>query len=193
MRIRTWTLLLIGAGILLSSCSPRATYERRLKRELASGIRHDSLFLGISLGMTSKEFYSHCWQLNRDSLVRQGTANTTVEYQLREELKAPATVNFYPEFESDRIVEMPVHFIYNGWAPWNQSLSSDSLQLDILRWYKRIYGRDFLEVEHPERGKAFVQIRGNRRITIFKVDEKIVLALFKDMSQIPEEPDEDPL
>jgi len=192
MRIRTWTLLLIGAGILLSSCSPRATYERRLKRELASGIRHDSLFLGISLGMTSKEFYSHCWQLNRDSLVRQGTANTTVEYQLREELKAPATVNFYPEFESDRIVEMPVHFIYNGWAPWNQSLSSDSLQLDILRWYKRIYGRDFLEVEHPERGKAFVQIRGNRRITIFKVDEKIVLALFKDMSQIPKETDEDP-
>jgi hypothetical protein len=193
MRVITWAILLICAGFLLLNCSPSATYERRLKRELASGIRHDSLFLGISLGMTSKEFYSHCWKLNRDSLVRQGTANTTVEYQLREELKAPATVNFYPDFEADRIVEMPVHFIYNGWAPWNQSLSSDSLQLDILQWYKRIYGRDFLEVEHPERGKAFVQIRGNRRITIFKVDEKIVLALFKDMSQIPEEPDEDPL
>lgn len=191
MKIYTWIALLMSAGVILISCSPRNTYERRLKKELASGIRHDSLFLGISLGMTSKEFYSHCWKLNQDSLVRQGTANTTVEYQVTHELKAPTTVNFYPGFEHDRIVEMPVQFVYNGWAPWNESLSSDSLQLDILQWYKKVYGRDFLEVEHPEHGKAFVHIRGNRRISIFKVDEKIVMALFKDMSQIPEEQEKD--
>jgi len=115
----------------------------------------------------------------------------TVEYQVTDELKAPATINFYPGFEEDRIVEMPVQFVYNGWAPWNESLSSDSLLLDILQWYQNVYGRDFLEVEHPEHGKAFIHIRGNRRISIFKVDEKIVMALFKDMSQIPEEQDED--
>ena len=190
MKIHYWTATLMIAGILLISCSPGATYERRLKKELASGVRYDSLFLGISLGMTSKEFYTHCWNLNRDSLARQGTANMTVEYQVKDELKAPATVNFYPGFERDRIVEMPVRIIYNGWAPWNQSLSSDSLQLDVLHWYKEVYGRDFIEVEHPKRGKAFVQIRGNRRITIFTEDEKGVVALFKDMSQIEEEKNE---
>lgn len=191
MKIYTWPVLLMCAGILLISCSPGATYERRLKKELASGIRYDSLFLGISLGMTSKEFYTHCWKLNRDSLARQGTANMTVEYQVKDELKAPATVNFYPDFEEDRIVEMPVRIIYNGWAPWNQSLSSDSLQLDVLHWYKEVYGNNFLEVEHPKHGKAFVQIRGNRRITIFTEDEKRVVVLFKDMSQIEEKKNED--
>ncbi|MBA7528663.1 hypothetical protein ES705_20851 [subsurface metagenome] len=170
------------AGLIIYGCSPRSKYERRLKHELASGVRYDSLFMGIYLGMPEQDFYTHCWMLNREGLIKQGTSNTTVEHVLREELKYPATMDFYPEFSQGRIVEMPVRFIYNGWAPWNKSLSSDSLQSEVLKWYENVYGNGFITVKHPRRGIAYTKIDGNRRITIFKEDDMHVWAVFTDMS-----------
>ncbi len=182
MKVR---LVLIGAvliaGTAIFSCSPRAKYERRLKRELASGVRYDSLFLGMYFGMTQRAFYTHCWLLNHEGLIRQGPKNQTVEYELKDELKYPATMNFYPVFVQGRIYEMPVRFIYNGWAPWNKKLSADSLEMDVLGWYEKNYGDDFIRVEHPKHGIAFVKIDGNRRITIFKEDDMHVWAVFTDM------------
>jgi hypothetical protein len=172
-----WLIL----GGLLSGCSPRAKYDRRLKQELATGVRYDSLFMGIYLGMTDKDFFTHCWGLNRKGLIKQGANNTTVEYIMKNELKYPASMNFYPTFIKGKIYEMPVKFKYNGWAPWNKNLSSDSLQLDILNWYKKLYGRNFMEVKHPQRGLAYVLITGNRRLTIFKEDDLHVWAIFTDM------------
>jgi hypothetical protein len=169
------------AGFIMQECKPGLTYERRLKRELSSGIRYDSIFMGIYLGMSQKEFYAHCWNLNKQGIIKQGNANNTVEYEA-EELKSPATMNFYPVFTDDKIVEMPVRFVYNGWAPWNKKLSADSLMLDVLKWYETEYGNDFITVEHPEHGKAFVTVHGNRRITIYKNDEMYAWALFRDMS-----------
>ncbi len=168
--------LFLGSG-----CSPTSRYERRLKHELAGGIRYDSLFMGIYLGMPEKDFYVHCWKLNRRGLIRQGTNNTTVAYVLKNELKHPALMDFYPTFTDDRISEMPVRFAYAGWAPWNKELSSDNLQVDVLNWYKKIYGRGFIEVRHPEKGTAYIKVNGNRRILIFKKDDLYVWALFTDM------------
>jgi len=173
--------VLVITGMMISGCSPRSKYERRLKHELASGVRYDSVFMGLYLGMTDKDFYTHCWLLNREGLIRQNPSNTKVEYQLKDELSAPVTMNFYPVFGNGEIVEMPVRFKYNGWAPWNKSLSSDSLQIDILKWYEKVYGDGFITVKHPERGMAFVKVDGNRRITIFREDDMYVWAVFTDM------------
>jgi hypothetical protein len=76
---------------------------------------------------------------------------------------------------------MPVRFVYNGWAPWNKKLSSDSLEMDVLNWYEKVYGDGFLKVEHPKRGIAYVKVNGNRRISIFKEDDMYVWAVFTDM------------
>jgi hypothetical protein len=168
--------------ILISGCSPKARYERMLNRELASGIRHDSLFMGLYLGMTQKDFYVHCWNLNHKGLIRQGEGNTTVEYKMRGELKHSGQMNFYPKFADGKIYEMPVRFAYSGWAPWNKELSSKNLMKDVLQWYKKIYGTGFIEVDHPERGPAFVKVDGNRRITIFKTDDLYVWAVFTDLT-----------
>jgi len=149
---------------------------------MASGIRNDSLFMGIYLGMPEKNFYTHCWALNRQGIIKQGMRNTTVEYQMREELNYPAIMDFYPIFEKGKIYEMPVKFVYSGWAPWNKSLGSDSLQFNILKWYEKQYGKGFLAVEHPKRGIAYVKIDGNRRISIFKENDTYVWAIFTDMS-----------
>jgi hypothetical protein len=165
----------------VASCTPGARYERELARELQSGKRYDSLFMGIYLGMDEKDFYTHCWELNREGLIRQGSSNMTVEYKTRDELSHPATMNFYPVFEKGKIVEMPVQFTYNGWAPWNKELSPEKLAEDIRDWYEKVYGEGFIKVKHHEHGTAFVKIDGNRRITIFHEPDLRAWAIFTDM------------
>jgi hypothetical protein len=177
-----WLLMILISGSVISGCSPRTKYERKLKHELASGVRYDSLFMGFYFGMPEKDYYVHCWNLNKKGLIRQGESNTTVLYELKDELKFPAAMNFYPRFVQGKIYEMPVRFTYKGWAPWNKTLSSDNLEIDVLKWYEIIYGKGFIEVKHPERGTAYVKVDGNRRITIFIENELNVWAVFTDMT-----------
>lgn len=174
-------LLTIVIGGYFSGCSPKAEYDRKLKKELESGLKYDTLFMGLYFGMPEKEFYTHCWKLNKKGLIRQDETNTTVQYETKNELKYPGVMNFYPKFNEGRIFEMPVRFKYKGWAPWNKKLSSDILQEDVLHWYEKVYGKGFIEVQHPTHGKAYVKLNGNRRITIFKEDDLHVWAVFTDM------------
>ncbi len=174
--------MVLAVLFLIASCSPRARYERRLKHELQSGVRYDSLFQGHYLGMHSKEFFLHCWQLNKKGLIKQGPNNQTVEYKLKDELKYPATMLYYPQFFEDKIYEMPVRISYDGWTPWNKELSADNLEKDVLRWFEKKYGKGFIKVVHPKHGAAYVKVDGNRRITIFKENELYVWAIFTDMS-----------
>jgi hypothetical protein len=177
-----WILIILISGIIISGCSPRAKYERRLKHELSSGVRYDSLFLGLYFGMPERDFYQHCWILNHKGMIKQGETNTTAEYKLKDELKYSALMDFYPKFNQGKISEMPVTFKYEGWAPWNKKLSSANLQDEVLKWYKKIYGGGFIMVKHHSHGKAYVKIDGNRRITIFVGDDLHVWAVFTDMS-----------
>ena len=179
--INFWALTGLIAGMLIASCTPGDRYERILKRELAGGDRTDSLFMGLYLGMPQKDFYTHCWKLNRQGLVRQGTSNTSVEYQMKDELNHPATMNFYPLFYDEKIAEMPVRFVYNGWSPWNKELSAESLSRDVKRWLEQQYGRGFITVKHPEGGTAYIKIDDNRRITIYTEQDIYVWAVFTDM------------
>ena len=174
--------MILISGFIISGCSPRSKYEHRLKHELASGVRYDSLFLGLYFGMPEKVFYVHCWNLNHKGLIKQGESNTTAEYELKDELKYPALMDFYPKFMQGKIFEMPVSFKYKGWAPWNKTLSSDNLEKEVLKWYEKVYGDGFIKVKHPLHGTAYVKINGNRRITIFIEDDLHVWAVFTDMS-----------
>lgn len=90
-------------------------------------------------------------------------------------------MNFYPIFYENRIIEMPVRFLYNGWAPWNKELSASKLALDVKQWYEDIYGKGFITVTHPMKGEAYTKIDGNRRITIYVENDLYVWALFTDM------------
>jgi hypothetical protein len=79
-KVILWLLPLLISVSMFSGCTPKAKYDRMLKRELASGVRNDSLFMGLYLGMNEKDFYTHCWKLNAQGLIKQGMRNTTVEY-----------------------------------------------------------------------------------------------------------------
>ncbi len=169
-------------SLITFACTSGDQYKRMAERELASGERYDSLFLDIYFGMEKKDFYAHCWELNKQGILRQGNRNATVMMELKEELPLPADMNFYPKFYEDKIYEMPVTYGYQAFAPWNKQTFADSLQLEVRKLYEKVYGEGFLTIEHPEKGKAFVKVDGNRRISIFKLSDNLVKVLFTDLS-----------
>lgn len=183
---RNVLIIVIIAGLVLtmSRCNKTSQYKQMVQNGLASNLRNDTIFLGLYLGMSSKDFYNACWEMNKQGLVRQGTGNITVLHELQDELKATVDVNFYPTFFEDKIYEMPVTFQYKAWAPWNRQFSADTLHIELRDIFEQWYGKGFLNVIHPEKGKAFIKVDGNRRIILYKSihDDGIVWALYTDLS-----------
>lgn len=166
----------------LIACEVPTDYQQMKKRELASGVQNDSLFLGMYLGMTRDSFFKHCWQLNKDKLISHGQMNMSVEYDLKE-LSESAKMNFYPNFYEDKIYEMPAMITDSRWAPWNPEATSDSIKTDVKNLMEKWYGEGFIKVEHPKKnGFAWVKVDGNRRISIQRQDHRIVRVDFTDLN-----------
>lgn len=174
-------LFLTLTPILITSCEQKTEYQQRLETELSKDIRIDSLFLGYYLGMPQEEFFEHSWQLNKQEIV---TGQRTIHYNL-DNLKSPASMEFYPQFKKGKIYQMPVEVHYNGWAPWNRDLFSDTLMVEMAELYEKKYNADFFQSTHPESQKqALIDIQGNRRISIFKRDDRIVTIEFLDLTAV---------
>ncbi len=177
--------------ILLVGCSADNgfdQYTQMVKTETKSGKRNDSIFFGIRLGMTGKEFFTYCWEMNNKGVFTDGQANTKVLYKLdRNELKYPASMNFYPEIYDNKVRKMEATFQYDAWAPWNKHLFADSLLEDVFQlftvWYKS--GNPFIKITDPKRGILYVKVDGNRRIILAKKNDLSVKADYTDMLYVP--------
>lgn len=179
--LNLYILLFILSALFVVSCEPESEYQQRLETELSKDIRVDSLFLGYYLGMPQEEFYEHSWQLNKQEIV---TGQQTIHYRL-ESLKSPASMEFYPQFKEGQIYQMPVEIHYDGWAPWNRDLFADSLMVEVSELYEEKYNADFFQAIHPEsQKKALIDIQGNRRISIFKRDDRILTIEFLDLTAV---------
>lgn len=171
--------------LLSSGCDSRSDYESLVEHELATGEQYNELFLGYELGMSKKEFYDHSWALNRKGLVMQGPQNQTVQYELDDELPHAAKMFFYADFHDDKVFQMRVRFLYDGWAPWNRDLSADSLQLAVVDLFSEWYGDGFIVMDNttdnPDSGINYVKVDGNRRIVVGKVSDSDVMSVFTDV------------
>lgn len=178
---------LISAALIVFStnCSYLSgnDYSGLIKKELAKGIRVDSLFLGMHFGMSSKQFYGYCWELNKKGLLTDGNNNTAVLYKPGKQLKFPASMTFYPDFYENKIYTMRVSFQYDSWAPWNKGQYSDTLLPDVLKMLKQWYpnGNDFLEINDKTRGTIYVKVDGNRRIAVGKFNDMLVKVDYTDL------------
>ena len=118
--------------LAFSACEQKSEYEKLVERELASNVRQDSLFLGISFQMDQKTFYTHCWDLNKEGILTNGPSNLSIKHYLPENtLKFKSSMQFYPKFSESGILEMPVEFQYDNWALWNKEMSADNLLMDV--------------------------------------------------------------
>lgn len=179
-------VILAGWGIVtICGCnlSGAKQYDQLEKKELDKGIRVDSLFLGISFGMTSKSFFGHCWELNKKGILFDGSNNTMALYKIDSALKFPATMTFYPDFFENKISHMRVNFQYNGWAPWNKAQMADSLITDVLGLYKKWYpdGNKFIAITDKDKRIIYVKVDGNRRIILGKFDDRVVKVDYSDL------------
>jgi len=179
---KSYLFLLLFIPLITTGCQKQTKYQQMINRGLASGIKKDSLFLGFNFGMTKKQFFAHAWKLNKEKLVTNGGQNMSIEYQLKE-LPHVAVMNFYPTFYNNHIYQMPVVVSYKGWSPWNKNLSADSLQVALVKLFKRKYGKDFFTIHNKKRGKIYVNVEGNRGISIFKGENnQMVNILFTNLS-----------
>jgi len=162
-------------------------YNKLVQKELVANKKVDTIFFGIHFGMTQKDFFTHCWEMNKKGLLTDGNdglGNMYVLYKLKNELKYPAAMNFYPDFIDSVIWKMRVMIQYDGWAPWNKQLYADKLLPEVLTMYKKWYsaGNSFIEINDPEKGTIYVKVDGNRRITIGKHNDMQVKIDFTDLS-----------
>ncbi len=175
-------IIILFISTIFYSCetSPYLILE---KEELSSGLRYDSLFLGVKFGMSSEEFYSHCWELNKQELIRQGPSNSSVKYLLPTKSNGQnIEMLFYPIFNNDTVFEVNTVFSYTAWAPWNKDLFSDLLIKEIKILLSGWYKSDFIEIKNPENEKyLYVTVNGNRRITLTIIDDRKVRAKFTDL------------
>ncbi len=168
------------AILVLFSC--KTEYEKLEERELSSGKQVNELFLGLELGMTRKDFFQTCWDLNKQGLLTNGPTELSVEYSPKMPSGNTAKMRFYPRFEQDKIYLMPIEFQYEGYAPWNEELNVDNLRDDVIALFEEWYGPGFLEVSNEDKTKVvFVKMDGNRRIRIFKKTLAIVRVEISDL------------
>lgn len=184
MRI-IFLVLILG----IFACDNRPPFEKMVDKELASGIRNDSLFLGFYFGMTRKDFFAYCWEKNKDGTFSHGAKNTTVEYKINE-LTHPAKMNFYPLFHEEKINEMPIWFTYEGWAPWNKELQADKLQKDVIALMEKWYNKPLVKINRQKKGithsNVYGTIDGNRAIKVEVEDQLTIKATLIDLTVIPD-------
>jgi hypothetical protein len=181
------TFFFIMIALILYSCKQDGIdqYSALVKKELNSNRKVNDIFFGIYLGMTSKDFYVHCWNKNKEGLFRDGAGNSSVLYEFDStELNHHAEMNFYPAFKDGKIQRLWTKFRYKGWAPWNKELSSARLLPDVVALYKRWYsaGNPFITISDSKRGTLYVKIDGNRQIVIGIYDDTDVKAEYTDLS-----------
>jgi hypothetical protein len=176
-------LMLLVVGLLSCKEDTDKKIAQMEATELAKGVRNDSLFLGLYLGMPNKDFYTRCWELNKQGILMAGSGNESATLKTNE-LKYPATISFYPTFNDNKIVEMPLQFQYDSWAPWVRYAQPDSLQLDVLSLMERKYGKGFIKKNDKDFGLTFTKVEGNRKIFIFQKPEMFVRVIFSDLTSV---------
>ncbi|MEM1216890.1 MAG: hypothetical protein AAGJ82_14445, partial [Bacteroidota bacterium] len=148
----------------------------------------DSLIFGMRMGQTKKEFYTTCWDLNKQGVIHQGTGNATARYYLDQDstgLNPEAKdMLFYGIFDENKIMRgMDISYSYLAWAPWNRAKHADSLMLDMRHQYEVGYpGNDFIAIElEQSEFPAYVKIDGNRQILMYAKDTKDIVVKIEDL------------
>ncbi len=172
------------ALLLMSLAACDKDYASIRQRELSSGVRNDSLFMGFYFGMPRLDFYRHCYEMNQQGLVTNGDQNTSVLY-IMQGYRQPIDMEFYPEFSNDKIYNMKVWFDYQSWAPWNKEYYAEKLVPDALNIMEKWFGPGFIKQRSPQGRPFWAKVNGNREIKLRILDERRLRADITDISVTP--------
>jgi len=163
-------------ALMFSAC--KSEYEQLVETELESGVKYDSLFLGLKFGQTRQEFFDLSWKLNKSIGLQPGNGNL-LEFVLTppSEEPSPIKMHFYPTFDKEeRINGMDLKFSYSRWNIFNDLHSSDRLVQPIIDTLQNWYGKNpFMKLTfEKEPNEIWVKVDGNRRMAIRKEDDRFL-------------------
>jgi hypothetical protein len=100
-----------------------------------------------------------------------------VEFSIPEEMKYPASINFYPEFKANMISAVNAAVYYQSDVDFSGSFNADALFKDVIALMEKWYGPGFTEIESPDSKKesVWVKVDGNRRITVYRDENPIMV------------------
>ena len=169
--------------------SPAERYKEHERKQLASGVRKDSLFMGFYFKMPKKDFREYCFEMNLKGKFKQGGRKNSnwVESNLPG-TPYPASINFYPNFIEDSISEMHAAIYYDDNAVFKDGIfERDSLLLDVLNLLDTWYGKETFKIKSPlfYKEDVYVKLSGNRRITIYPdASGQLINLWYADMTTI---------
>ncbi len=186
MNWRFYSFLTVVVYIMVCcfGCDRVGEYKALVNKELDTEVKNDTLIHGIRFGMNKREFFAHCWELNKQGVFKEGAFNTSVFYEIVKNEKR-YNINFYPKFEQGKITELPLEYTYAAFAPWNSEYTMDKLQSEVVDMYVEKHGEYDLQIssEKSENKIAYVWVQGNQRISIYKDDfRNKVIVLYFDLS-----------
>ena len=188
MRKAVQLFLLLAIGITFAACE--SDYSRTVKRELKTGVIHEDLILGLKMGQTQKEFYDHCWKLNKQKVISQGSGNKFAKQLILLDSTAQnqdkVEMLFYGIFDAEKVMRgMHTKFSYLKWAPWNEAYQSTVLVEKLQEKYIKEYpGNPFIEITIKGDVKAYVKVDGNREILVYPNTTKDVTVKIRDLRYI---------
>ncbi len=177
---RLFITVICLVSFCLCSCGKK-DYHRLVAYEKAKGIRQDSLFLGISIGMDSERFYKHCWDLNKKGLIREGMASATIHYSLPE-TNDKIKFEFYPVFKEGKVQSMTGYFYHTAWAPWSKETFPDFIIEETKELLSDWYNVHFVPIARIGMGKTYAAVKGNLRIVLYYKQDTRVEVLFTDLT-----------
>lgn len=175
--------------ILFSLVSCKSEYQQYVDQEMAKGITQDSLIFGMKMGQTKKDFFTICWDLNKEKIISQGTGANARYVTDRDSIGGEADpiskeMLFYGIFDENDVMRgMRMTYSFLAWAPWNEEMQSDRLLEHLREIYLTEYpGNDFIELEIKESEyPALVKIDGNRQILMYPKNDKDVVVKIEDL------------
>lgn len=175
-------VMLVFTIFALANCEQKTDYQKEIDVALSTGERMDSLILDYTLGMSRDEFFDYSWEINKEGIVVNGAGAEIV--QDVDWLNSPARRKFYPNFIDDKVVQLPVEYTYNGWAPWNEHLVSDSLLQDVLNYMAPVYEVSFSQRIIESGDTVYYSIKANQEIRLEIIDESSIRVTFTDLSAL---------
>ena len=184
--IKRWSYFCLLA---LSLMSCKSEYQQYVERELATGVEQDSLIFDMRIGQTRQDFYTICWNLNKQKLITNGAGSNARYVMDRDSLGNDSDAKemlFYGIFDDkDTMRGMRMTYSYLAWAPWNRDRYADTLMNQLKKQYLEGYpGNEFIQLDVEVQGKSYpalVKIDGNRQILMYPKGKKDVLVRIEDL------------
>lgn len=185
--MRTTSKHFIFLLLCFAMVSCESEYSRTVKKELQTRKVYEDLILGLKIGQTQKEFYDHCWQLNKEEVVSQGPGNRFARHYLlldsTAENSPKVEMLFYGIFDKALIMHgMYMKMSYVQWSPWAKEYHSAILLKNLQQKYLKEYGGNpFIEITIDDKVKAYTKIDGNREILLYPTSDKDVTVKIQDL------------